>query len=259
MRMPPCLPDFLPARGLKCCRTLVLAGLVGWGTEAWAGTAAEEGRQPSPPVPAVIAPIRVKHPRPEVDPRLSRGYDNLRAGRLEEARRDYREALRSDPKNIDAQLGLAAIAQSQGHVAAAHGHYRQALEADPRNAFALAAILALTALADPIGTESRLKTLLTFQPESAALNFCLGNIYSRQSRWPEARQQYFNAVASEGDNPDYLFNFAVSLDHLREAVPAARYYRLALDAGMRQPAAFDRQQATSRLAAIETWIEKGHP
>ena len=88
------------------------------------------------------------------------------------------------------------------------------------------------------------------QPESGSLNFALGNFYSRQGRWSEAQQVYFNAVAADADNPDYLFNLAVSLDHLRQPKVAAQHYRLALEATQRRPAGFDRERARLRLAEL---------
>jgi uncharacterized protein HemY len=104
---------------------------------------------------------------------------------------------------------------------------------------------------DPQASESRLKLLLAAQPESAPLNFALGNLYARQGRWPEAQPVYFNAVAADGDNPDYLFNLAVSLDHLRQPKLAAQHYRLALDAAQRRPAAFDRERVRVRLGELQ--------
>ena len=116
---------------------------------------------------------------------------------------------------------------------------------------AQAASLGSSAGGDPLANESRLKTLLASQPESGPLNFALGNLYSRQNRWSEAQQVYFNAVAADADNPDYLFNLAVSLDHLRQPKLAAQHYRLALDAAQRRPAAFDRDRVKLRLAELQ--------
>ena len=100
---------------------------------------------------------------------------------------------------------------------------------------------------NPTATESRLKTLLSAQPESAQLNFALGNVYAKQARWNEAQQVYFNAVAGDTSNPDYLFNLAVSLDQLRQPKLAAQHYRMALEAAENRPAAFDRERANKRL------------
>jgi tetratricopeptide (TPR) repeat protein len=201
--------------------------------------------QPSPP-------IKLVRTRPEPDTNLLRGHATLQRGELDQARRDYEQALQRDPNNTDALLALAAIAQRQGRTGDAEALRQRALVANPSDPATQAATLSgAAAEADPQTTESRLKTLLSTQPESAPLNFALGNLYSRQSRWAEAQQAYFNAVAADGDNPDYLFNLAVSLDHLRQPRLAAQHYRLALDAATRRPAAFDRDKLNRRLGELQ--------
>lgn len=205
---------------------------------------------PAGPNPVSVAPIRLKRTLPQVDPNVSRGYANLSENTLDNARLDYEQALRNDPRNIDALLALAAIAQRQGRTAEAERYQLRAYEADPKDAAAQAAVVG-SANADPAATESRLKSLLAAQPESAPLNFALGNLYSRQNRWPEAQQVYFNAVAADGDNPDYLFNLAVSLDHLRQPKLAAQHYRLALEAAEKRPAAFERERVQRRLRDLQ--------
>ncbi|MBS1131516.1 MAG: hypothetical protein H6R16_2518, partial [Proteobacteria bacterium] len=67
----------------------------------------------------------------------------------------------------------------------------------------------------------------------------------------EAQQVYFNAVAADGDNPDYLFNLAISLDHIRQNRLAAQHYRLALEASTKRPAAFDRNKVEKRLGELQ--------
>lgn len=197
------------------------------------------------------APIRLTRSRPEADPALSRGHTSLQRGELELARRDYEQALQRDPNNTDALLALSAIAQRQGRQSDAEALRQRALIANPSDPATQAAALGGNAAdMDPQNTESRLKSLLSAQPESAALNFALGNLYARQSRWPEAQQVYFNAVAAESDNPDYLFNLAVSLDHLRQPRLARQHYRMALEAAGRRPAAFDRAKVEQRLGEL---------
>ena len=197
-------------------------------------------------------PIRLIRTRPEPDANLARGHNSLQRGETELARRDFEQALQRDPNNTDALLALAAIAHRQGRPADAEHLRQRALVANPSDPAAQAAALnGPSAEADPQTTESRLKTLLSSQPDSAPLNFALGNLYSRQSRWAEAQQVYFNAVAADGDNPDYLFNLAVSLDHLRQARLAAQHYRLALEASAKRPAAFDRNKTEKRLGELQ--------
>lgn len=196
--------------------------------------------------------IRLARTHPEPDTNLLQGHANIQRNDLDLARRDFEKVLGRDPNNTDALLALAAIAQHQGRPAEAETWHRRALVADPSDPAVQAAVLnGVTAGTDPQNTESRLKILLAAQPESAPLNFALGNLYSRQKRWPEAQQAYFNAVAADSDNPDYLFNLAVSLEHIRQARPAAQHYRLALEAAGRRPAAFDPEQVRKRLLDLQ--------
>ena len=203
-----------------------------------------EGRNAAPA-------IHLTRSRPEPDANVEAGYASLQGNQFDTARRDYERALKADPNNVDALLALAAIAQRQGRSADADRYRQRAIDADPRDPAAQAASLGSSASGDPVANESRLKTLLASQPESGPLNFALGNLYSRQNRWSEAQQVYFNAVATDADNPDYLFNLAVSLDHLRQPKLAAQHYRLALDAAQRRPAAFDRDRVKLRLGELQ--------
>ena len=214
-------------------------------------------RQDFPPgleprqAPGAGVPIRFSRTRPEPDTNVQDGYAKLQGNQLDAARHDYDKALVSDPNNVDALLALAAIAQRQGRTGDADRYLQRAIEADPRNPAAQAGILGSNGGGDLQVNESRLKSLLAAQPESGPLNFALGNLYSRQGRWSEAQQVYFNAVAADADNPDYLFNLAVSLDHLRQPKLAAQHYRLALEAAQRRPAAFDRERAARRLNELQ--------
>jgi tetratricopeptide (TPR) repeat protein len=174
---------------------------------------------------------------------LQSAYTKLQASQFDAARQDYEAA-----HNVDALLARAAIAQRQGRTADAERLQRRAAEADPANPAAQAAIAGFGN--DPLAAESRLRSLLAGQPESGPLNFALGNMLARQQRWAEAQPLYFNAVAADPDNPDYLFNLAVSLDQLRQPKVAGQHYRLALEAAQRRPAAFDRDRAAVRLQQL---------
>jgi len=197
-------------------------------------------------------PIRLTRTQPEPDANLARGHASLQRGDTELSRREFEQALQRDPNNTDALLALAAIAQRQGRATDAEALRQRALVANPSDPATQAAVLNTpSADADPYTAESRLKSLLSSQPESAPLNFALGNLYSRHGRWAEAQQVYFNAVAAESDNPDYLFNLAVSLDHLRQPRLAAQHYRLALEASAKRPAGFSRDNVQKRLGELQ--------
>jgi len=197
------------------------------------------------------SPIRLSTSRPKANPTLDRAYEALQADKLNDARRDYEQVLRTDAKNTDALLGLATIAARQGQADSAAALFLRVLEADPKDGYAQAGLINLRGQGDPALSESRLKTLLASQPESPALNFSLGNLHARQSRWSDAQQAYFRAYTAEPGNADYLFNLAVSLDHLHQNKLAAQYYSLALNAAEERSTAFDRSQVKRRLLELQ--------
>ena len=153
--------------------------------------------------------------------------------------------LGNDAHNRDALLGLAAIAQQQGQDDAAQHYYHQLLVLNPRDPVALTALMAYSP--DEGNTESRLKSLLDDQPRSSALHFALGNYYAGISNWGEAQQSYFNAHTLEPANAQFIFNLAVSLDHLGQRKLAAQYYQQALQLDTADNSGFDHAQAQLRL------------
>ncbi len=183
---------------------------------------------------------------------LAQGYQALQADRLDEAEVHYAQALRQSPRHPDALLGLGAIAERRGDIAAAVAHYRQVLQVEPEHPVALAALAEHVGGADPLATESRLRGALAAQPQAAPLHFALGNRLAEEGRWSEAQQAYFQAHALTPDNADYAFNLAVALDRLRKPALAAEHYRraLALAAGG-APHAFDPAAAQRRLRTLE--------
>jgi tetratricopeptide (TPR) repeat protein len=195
--------------------------------------------------------IRVTHSQLKVDPALTEGFSAFQAGDLKRAQAAYERALQDDPRNTDALRGAAAVALRQGRNADAGTYYRRLLEADPVDPVAQAGLAGLDEGLDPAVAEQRLKTLLAGQPKAAVLHFALGNLYARQSRWSEAQQAYFDAVAGDGSNPDYLYNLAISLDQMHKENLAAQYYRQALAAAAGRPAAFDQARAAARLRQLQ--------
>lgn len=195
--------------------------------------------------------FRPANHRQKHDQTLNHAYEAWQAGRLDEARRGYEQVLRGDPRNTDAQLGLATIAARQGQFERAQQLYLRVLESDPGDVTAQAALINLHGNGDGGQSESRLKTLLASQPDAPAVHFALGNLYARQRRWSEAQQAYFQAYALDPDNADYLFNVAVSLDHLRQSKLAAQYYRMALSVPEGGRAVFDRHAAAQRILELQ--------
>jgi Tfp pilus assembly protein PilF len=217
--------------------------------------------EPAPRTPKASSPARqraydrslqLSRNQPKPASLLDRAYDNLQAGRFEEAQQDYENVLRADNKNIDALLGMATLAAQQGQSERAQGFYMLALEVDPKDATAQAGLINSRAKTNPALSESRLKTSLATQPESPALLFALGNLYASQSRWSEAQQAYFKAYSVDESNADYLYNLAVSLDHLHQNRLAAQYYQMALNAASNvRSISFDRAQVGRRILELQ--------
>jgi len=199
----------------------------------------------SAPTPSNSNPIRIKQQKTEpVDPLLRDAYLAYRSGKLDEAWQLYLAMFRKDAHHPDVLLGLAAIAQQRGENQAAAQYFGRVLTLDPRNAVANAGMSALSA--DDDRNESRLKTLLREQSNSAVLHFALGNLYAGQSRWGEAQQAYFNAYTLESGNAEYAFNLAVSLDHLGQKKLAAQHYQRAMQLDPSHSAGFDHAQISQR-------------
>ena len=177
---------------------------------------------------------------------LTAAYNTYRNGDFATAWQLYRTVLQQDARNRDALLGMAAIAQQQGEDTVATQYYGQVLTLDPRDPAAHAGLSALTP-GNAAGTESRLKLLLNHRPDAAELHFALGNLYAEQSRWGEAQQSYFNAINHEPDNIQYVYNLAVSLDHLSLGKLAAQYYQRALQLDQFKNTNFDHAQTQQRI------------
>jgi tetratricopeptide (TPR) repeat protein len=206
---------------------------------------------PEPRASAPEAEISATRAAPQVHPRVGSAYAAYQAGDLATARADYQQALREEPANRDALLGLAALDVRAGRFEAAEAAYLRLLQVDPRDAHANAGLISLRAgRVDPVAAESRVKLMLADNPGAHVLNFTLGNQFAQQGRWAEAQQEYFKAFSAEPDNPDFAYNLAVSLDHLRQPALALQYYQRAVALAKARGAGFDVAAAERRAAQL---------
>jgi len=162
-------------------------------------------------------------------PKLSGAWAAFQTADYPRAEALYREVLAADAANVDALLGLGALAARGGRNDEAREIYQAVLLAEPRNAAANSALSTLPATGTRPLDESALKILLREQPGAANLHFALGLQHVANGRWPDAQAAFFEAVRNEPTNADYAYNLAVSLDRLGQAGPAVAYYQRALD------------------------------
>ena len=191
-----------------------------------------------------------------VSPTLMQAYEALQSGDNAPAKRLYEQVLQADPHNIDAWLGLGAIALSHSRIDDASRYYQQVLELEPRNSYAQAGLISIVGSADLPASESRLKQLIARDP-SAFLYFSLGNLYAEQALWPSAQQAYFQAFQMQSDNPDYAFNLAIGLEHVSQNKLALVYYRKALDLSFKNGHAnFDQSLVIQRVGQLSIGVEQ---
>jgi len=190
--------------------------------------------------------------QPEINPTVMRAYEAYNAGKDSEAQQLYKQVLQRDGRNVDALLGLGAIASRQDRTADANGWYGKVLELEPRNAIAQAALISRS---DGIGDyqqvdlESRMKTMLAKQPDDPNLHAALGQYYADKNQWINAQQAYFDAYRLN-PSADNAFNLAVCLDQMRKPKLALPYYQRALEQSD-SASNIDKDALQARISAIQ--------
>lgn len=215
---------------------------------------ADEGARREPAVAESKEPLKLqsKAQTAGVDPTLLAAYEAFSRGDDVAAQQKYRQVLQKDVRNVDALLGMAAIAQRQARTMDAIGWYRKVTDIEPRNTIAQSALADLEANTDAVGAESKIKSLLARQPEAANLHAALGNLYAAQNQWAAAQAAYFSASQFAPISADYAFNLAISLEHLGKPKLALVQYQRALDLlNMTGAASPDRAQLEARIRALQ--------
>jgi tetratricopeptide (TPR) repeat protein len=184
-----------------------------------------------------------------INPTLMGAYDAYNAGDDAKAQKLYKQVLQQDKRNVDALLGLGAIASRQGREADANGWFGKVLEIEPRNNMAQAALLENQPQGNEANSETRIKNMLAKNPSDANLHIALGNLYAEQNQWPAAQQAYFDAYSLNG-SADNAFNLAVSLDQMGKPKLALPYYQRAL-AQASDKSNIDKAALEARITAIQ--------
>jgi Flp pilus assembly protein TadD len=246
----PGIPPIQPVRPPRP-RSQQASGILASGSSALRPESSSESTgSVSPRAAEALAPIAISAPTLAVDPLVEQAYQAFQRNDLAAARDGYQRALAREPTNRDALLGLAAIDVRSGQLNSAEARYLRLLEIDPRDSHAVASLISLRGQLDPVASESRLKSLIASQPETALLHFSLGNQYAQQSRWSEAQAAYFKAHSVDPENADYAFNLAVSLDQLHQGKLALEFYQRALALTDKRAASFNPAHARLRVQEL---------
>jgi len=182
---------------------------------------------------------------------LQSAYSALQQRQLQKATTLYDQALALDPNQRDALLGAAATATALGRFDDAATYYQRRLNADPKDSFARAGLLALMNDGKSRAVVQReVATLLAQNPKSSHLHFLKGVGFASEGRWNQAQSAFYEAYSLDNNNPDYAFNLAVSLDHLRQPPLARVYYERALDLAKTRTTNFDDTAIQQRLLEL---------
>ncbi len=185
-----------------------------------------------------------------VNPTLMSAFEAYDAGKDSQAQKLYKQVLQRDVHNVDALLGLGAIAQRQGRADDANGWYGKVLEVEPRNNIARASLLDNQPQGNALNNESHIKNMLAQQPNDANLHAALGNLYAEQRQWPAAQQAYFDAYRLHA-SADNALNLAISLDQMGKSKLALPYYQRALTLAQTGANGIDKAALAARIAAIQ--------
>ncbi len=135
--------------------------------------------------------------------------------------------------------------QDRGDATAATSLYRRVLALQPGNAYAIAALAQLQGESDVDEATQRQRA-----QHAAPHAYALANRLAAAGRWREAQAYYFEACSRDPDEPDYVYNLAVSLDMLGQSGPATVYYRRALELAGQRSGRFDAATVKARLTEL---------
>ncbi len=159
------------------------------------------------------------------------------ARRAPEAEKLFAEALKADPKNVDALYNLGLLAYRRGDFAAARQRWQQALAVKADFYPAKARLLWLDHAKNPAAAKSQLEAIIKadrFQPEARNL---LAQLAIENKKWDEAIKHARNVLLGDPDNVNAYLNLAVA------------YYRRGLpeQAGLIASNALERQPKAAAL------------
>ena len=160
---------------------------------------------------------------------VTKAWQALVAGRLDEAKSLYRQTLKIQAHNQDAMLGLAVVLHRQGERDDAWKIYREVLGRSPNNATAVTGMMTLLGEFNPSDAENHLKQFIENYPNEDLPRVALGHLLAKQNRWSEAHIAFFGAYTLQPRSASNNYHLAVALDKLYQYGQALDFYRAALE------------------------------
>jgi tetratricopeptide (TPR) repeat protein len=168
---------------------------------------------------------------------------HLAAGRLEQAKRHYAEALRLKPRWLDPRIGLGQVALREGDVEAAIEYYRSVLRAQPDHPRALEQLgAAWLEAGDPARAERVLRRALRVERRAgraedagtASVHALLAQALAARGERERSLEQYRRAVALRPDFAEAHANLGFALLQVGRNADARRHLERAIALGLEQ-------------------------
>lgn len=137
---------------------------------------------------------------------LQSGYDYLERGWVDDAIREFQQAVRQQPQAVEAQLGLAIAYQQAGQDAEAWQAYQQVLTLDPQNRRALTAIGTLGGYRPAWQSPgiAALTTLLALEPQNTEARAQRALLLGYQGQFAAAIADYEILLAARPAPPTVM-------------------------------------------------------
>lgn len=134
-------------------------------------------------------------------------------GMLEEAIKEFKEALKKDPNNADLHTHLGSALAGKGMFDEAINELKEALRIDPNNYHAhasLGAAFSQEGMLDEAIKE--FKEVAKINPNSADAHGGLGLVFSKKGRWDEAIREFKEALRINPNDPATHYNLGRAFD-----------------------------------------------
>lgn len=161
---------------------------------------------------------------------VDKGDGFLKSGRLNQARKAYRRALRGRRDDAVALDRLASLELDAGNPADALPLLRRLAELQPEDQETrLRLASAVEDAGDPAEAEAVLRALLDDAPDNARAHNNLANVLQVQERFEEAHGAYERALELEPGSAEIAVNVGNALDELGRHGESIPYYARALE------------------------------
>lgn len=138
------------------------------------------------------------------------GQEAVKRGDLDTAILHFREALRIDPDNPGAHVGLGLALAYKGELDEAIRHFRAALKRDPENAEVQNSLgVALMQKGQLDEAQAHLQKAIKINPRFAKPHNSLGVLFARKGKLDEAVGQFQEALRIDPSNKDAEKNLAL--------------------------------------------------